>query len=262
MNKLISAIIVTYNSEDFIEDCIESVLKFLPETSEVIIFDNASTDQTVKRIEKFLPAVKLVKSSKNLGFGAGNNLAIKDACGEYLFFLNPDTQLLSPVDKMINFCKKNLNVGIVGPKLILPNGQTQPSVRKLPTIWGAIKEFILAVKNSYSQYIPEGEDSVEVECLYGAAILIKKDLFKSLGGFDKKYFLYYEDIDLCKRVKSLGKKIYYYPQVKIKHLVGATKSSQDRNLLNLQSAKIYHGIVTTFLLQTIFKLHNFLKKIK
>lgn len=261
MTKLISAIVVTYNSQDFIEDCLSSVVKFLPD-AEVIVVDNNSTDQTVKKIEKFLPAVKLIRSPKNLGFGAGNNLALRQARGEFLLLLNPDTQLVGPIDQLVSFYNETPNVGIVGPMLLMPNGQIQPSVRKLPTIWGAFKEFILAVKNAYSQYVPEDENPVEVECVYGAAMLIKKDLFKSWGGFDEKYFLYYEDIDLCRRIRKLGKKIYYYPKVKVKHLVGASIARQDKYILNLQSAKIYHGYLVIFLLQLIFKIHNLLKKIR
>lgn len=260
MTKLISVIVVTYNSQDFIEDCLSSVVKFLPD-AEVIVVDNNSNDTTVKKIAKFLPAVKFIKSQKNLGFGAGNNLASKEAKGGFLLILNPDTKFIEPIDQLISFYNQTPEVGIVGPKLLMPNGQVQPSVRKLPTIWAAFKEFILGIKNAYSQYVPEGGNPVEVECLYGATVLIKKDLFESLGGFDEKYFLYYEDIDLCGRIRNLGKKIYYYPKVKVKHLVGASIASQDKYILNLQSAKIYHGILTFFLLQLIFKMGKLLRRI-
>lgn len=93
----------------------------------------------------------------------------------------------------------------------------------------------------------------------GAAILIKKNLFQKLKGFDEKYFLYYEDIDLCKRIRKLGKKIVYYPNAKITHVVGGSKSNQNRYNLNFDSSLKYHGLFQTVLLQLIFRFHSFLK---
>ncbi len=241
----LSVIIVSYNSEAFIEKCLTSL-----QEDEIIVFDNASSDRTIQIIKKFTN-IKLIKSSENLGFAKANNKAAEEAKGEYLFFLNPDTEVEKPLDELVNFYENTPNAGIVGPKLVLENGAIQPSARKLPTIMGAFKEYILGVKNAYSQYIPGGKPT-EVEMVYGAAILIKKDLFERLGGFDEKFFLYYEDVDLCKRVKNLGKKIYYYPKVTIKHLVGATKSGMDKNKLNMESAVKYHGKLGAFILQLIF----------
>lgn len=256
----LSVIIVAYNSENFIERCITSLRdhEIGPKQSsedwmEIIILDNASQDGTVKMLKKFLPEIKLIESSENLGFSKGNNKAVKEAKGEYLFFLNPDTELERPVLKeLIDFYENTPETGIVGPKLEMGSGKTQPSVRKLPTVIGAFKEYVLGIKNSYEQYVPFGNDPVEVESVYGAAMLIKKELFEKAGGFDEKFFLYYEDADLCKKVRELGKKIYYYPGVLIKHLVGVTKSEIDKYKLNLESAKKYHGQLGAFILQLIF----------
>jgi len=256
----LSIIIVSYNSQDFIEKCLNSVLKNVP-AAEIIVLDNASKDKTAEKLKKFLPKITLVESEKNLGFSKGNNRAVKEARGEYLFFLNPDTELKKPINELIDFYEKKSDSGIVAPKLILENGETQPSVRKLPTVWGAFKEYILGVKNSYNQYIPEGGDPMEVEMVYGAAILIKRDLFEKLGGFDEKYFLYYEDAELCKRVRDLSKKIYYYPKISINHLVGAAQSQLDRNTLNNQSLLTYHGLLGAFCLQVIFFVHRIANKL-
>lgn len=254
MNKL-SVIIVSYNSGKFIKKCVNSVLKNLPDDGEIIVIDNASTDKTLEILSK----CKVIESKINLGFSKGNNEAVKEAKGEYLFFLNPDTEIPSQAgddknffSELINFYEQNPDAGIVGPKLVMENGRVQPSVRKLPSVWGAFQEYILGIKNSYEQYVPEGFKPVEVEMVYGAAMLIKKDLFEKLRGFDEKFFLYYEDADLCKRVRNLGKKIYYFPKVSIKHLVGATKSDLDRSKINWQSAEKYHGLIGATLLRLIF----------
>lgn len=252
-NPKLSVIIVSYNSESFIEKCILSVLKNLPKNGEVIVIDNNSGDKTVKVLEKFGSEIKLIKSSDNLGFSKGNNRAVKESSGDYFFFLNPDTEIETPVfDELLNFYENTLDAGIVAPKLIMEDGKVQESVKRLPTIWGAIKEFIFGVKNAYIQYVPEGKNPIEVEMVYGAAFLMKKDLFERLNGFDEKFFLYYEDADLCNRIRQLGKKIYYYPGVSIKHLVGATKSNQDKYKLNLESSKKYHGAFGAFILKIIF----------
>lgn len=253
----ISVVIVSYNSQDFIEKCIRSVLKNLPTYAEVIVLDNFSTDKTVEILKKFIPKIKLLKSDENLGFTKGCNKAVKEAKGEYLFLLNPDTEMSEPIiDELIKFYETTVDAGIVAPKLIMPNGQIQPSVRKLPTLMGALKEYILDIKNSYSEYVPSGDKPQVVEMVYGAAWLIKKDLFDKLRGFDEKFFLYYEDVDFCKRLREIDKKVYYYPKVSIKHLVGGTKSEIDKSKLNLESAQKYHGWFGFLILQLIFRLHR------
>lgn len=258
-----SVIIVSYNSEDFIEKCLNSLLKNISDNCEVIVIDNNSTDQTVNKLKKFLPKITLIESNENLGFSKGNNLASKKAKGEYLFFLNPDTEMLEPVlNKLIDFSNSKEDIGIVAPKLVMPNGKSQESVRKLPTLWGAIKEYIFNIKHTFSQYAPKEEYPTQVETVYGAAFLIKRDLFNQIGGFDEKYFLYYEDIDLCNKIQKLGKKIYYYPKAAIKHLVGATYSEVDRFKLNYESLTKYHGRFTAFLLQIIFQLYRVMRHIR
>lgn len=264
---LISVIIVAYNSEDFIEKCIKSALKYLPREGEVLVVDNASTDQTAKVLEKFGNKISLIKSEKNLGFAKGNNLAAKQAKGEYLFLLNPDTEITQPVfEKLIQFYNSNKarisssayeetsDAGIVAPKLIMLDGKVQASVKNLPTVIGAFKEYILGIKNSYSEYVPEGDKPKEVGIVYGAAMLVKKDLFEKVKGFDEKYFMYYEDADLCKRIRSLGKKVYYYPGVSIRHIVGGVKTDTDRYKLNYDSFVKYHGHLGSFLLNLIFQV--------
>ncbi len=252
-----SIVIVTYNCQDFIKDTLASVIKNSPESCEIIVLDNDSNDLTVKLLREFKEKINLIESSQNLGFSKGNNLAAKSAKGKFLFFLNPDIYMDDPIlDELIDFLNDKDNVAIVGPKLVMINGTTQASVKRLPTISGAFREFVLGVKNAYSEYIPQSDQPLEVECVYGAAILIKKDFFENLGGFNEKYFLYYEDIDLCKRVKKLGKKIYYYPGVTLRHIIGGTKTNLDKQRLNYQASIIYHGLIGAWILRFIFNIYR------
>jgi GT2 family glycosyltransferase len=253
MQLKLSVIIVSYNSEDFIEKCLKSVLKYLTMDGEVIVVDNASTDKTLERINNCGSRIKVIKNRENLGFSKANNIGAKEASGEYLFFLNPDTEITElTFEELINFYEKTPGCGLVAPKLIMSDGRIQPSISKLPTVWRAFKEYVLGIKNAYSEYVPENELPSEVERIYGAALLIKKDFFESISGFDERYFLYYEDADLCKRIRKTGKRIYIYPQVSINHLVGGTKSETDKYILNYESSKKYHGVFGVFILQLIF----------
>jgi GT2 family glycosyltransferase len=264
MSKLLSIITVSYNSQDFIEKYLKSVLKYKPANSEVIVLDNCSSDETARVLEDYQDKITLIRSEENLGFAKGNNKAVNEgASGDYLFFLNPDTELTGDIfPELIKFYESDKNMGLVGTKLILPDGATQQSVKKLPTIWGAFKEYILGIKHAYSQYIPKGDNPQEVDCIYGAAMLIRRELFNNVGGFNEKYFLYYEDVDFCRKIKNIHKKIFYYPLVSIKHLVGAAKSTQDRGVLNQRSAKIYHGTLGLFFLNLIFLVPRLRRRLR
>lgn len=263
MKKLVSVIIVTFNCEDFIDNCVKSVLKFLPENGEIIIIDNKSTDKTLEKLRKYNsnPKIKILESDENLGFGKANNIASKLVEGEYLFLLNPDTELIEPVfNELIDFYKSRPDIGLVSPKLVSDEGKVQAVAQNLPTVLGAIKEYIFGKSAAYEQYVPTGDSSVKVEAVYAAAVLIKKDLFLELGGFDDKFFMYYEDIDLCRRLRGYGKSVYYFPGVKVKHLIGGARATLNRNSLNLESSKKYHGLAGFLLLQIIFLIPRLRRK--
>ncbi len=259
MDKLISILIVTYNSEEFIEDCIQSVFKNIPRNSEILVLDNASTDETVLKLEKFKDQIRIIESNQNLGFAKANNQLAKQATGKYLFLLNPDTKLSSNIfEELINFYESNLDIAVIAPKLILPNNQIQKSVMKLPTIRGAISELLFKNEGNYLPYAPNDEKPLKVECVFGAAWLIKREIYQKLNGFDEKYFLYYEDIDMCKRIKNLGLDIYYYPKVSLEHIMGGSKAV-GKYQENLESSRIFNGTFKNMIFKVIFFLHRMLR---
>ncbi|MBI3485312.1 glycosyltransferase family 2 protein, partial [Candidatus Daviesbacteria bacterium] len=199
----LSIITVIFNNESSIKKYLQSLTKNLPERSEVILIDNASTDKTVEIIHSFNDKrIKLYGQSKNLGFSKGCNLGAKYAQGKYLLFLNSDIQIIDDgIKKLLEAKIENFKVALVAPKLILTNGHVQASIRKLPTLRGVFEEYFLGKKNSYQEYIPSGNESQVIECAYGAAMLLEKSFFEKVGGFDERYFLYYEDIELCRKIK-------------------------------------------------------------
>ncbi len=249
----VSVITVTYNSEKAIGNLVSSLSKSLPSGSEIIIVDNASTDRTIQIAEK-QTGVKVIQSEKNLGFSAGCNLGAKQSRNDYLLFLNPDTQVnKNSVEELINYLASHSEVGIVAPKLIEDNGRNQPSARNFPTFWKAFQEYYLGKKSIYDGFSPKGLDPVTIESVVGAAMLIPKHVFQKVGGFSEKYFMYYEDIDLCLKVNKLGLKVVYLPTATFKHQVGGSFSPQKQKWLK-DSAKIYHGLWQYWLLTILLKL--------
>lgn len=256
----LSIVIVTYNSANHIKACLESIVKTKARDCEIIIVDNGSEDNTKEIVEKFR-RVLLITSQENLGFGKGSNKGASKANGEFLLFLNPDTKVTKDaLVKLVEFANNN-EFGIVAPSLIKPSGEIQASVSNNPTIWNATKEYFLGIKNSYSEYVPKGREVAEVECVYGAAMLIKRSIFEKLGGFSAKYFMYFEDLDLCRRVRNLGLKIFYLPTVKIYHDVGGTIDSRENSKRWLiESAKIFHGSLNYYFIYLILFIGQKLRK--
>lgn len=261
----LSIIIVSWNTVDTTIKCIQSIKKNLSGFKyEIIVVDNASTDDTVDKLKKYNEVI-VVKNKTNLGFGQANNIGTKIAKGEYLLFLNSDMELID--DKLIDMYKyssKNPYMGIIAPKFLNIDLSPQGSVWPPQTLSNAFKEFWLSKENTYSKYTPQGNNPVEVFSVSGGAMMIKKSLFNKIGGWDKRYFMYFEDLELCRQVRKLGYKICFYPDCKLIHRHGtsgkflADSSNQWRRLI--PSSKIYHGIIKHYLLFIIIWLSQKWKK--
>lgn len=261
--KKISVITVTYNSERTIKDCLDSVLKY-SEATDIIVVDNGSKDETLTVVKHYGKKVTLVEAGENLGFSKANNLGVKSADGEYLVFLNPDAMLTKTGDLeyMQKLLEANTDYGMLAPRLIYPDGSPQPRVRNLPTVLRALQEYILGIKGSYAFYEPECETLCEVESVIGACLMIGKDLFNRVGGFDEKYFMYYEDLELCKSVKQLGYEIGFVPDIVVEHAEGGSGQNQKTNKLMQASAKKYFGLPIYYLLEAIFFYNRVINRIR
>ena len=306
---LLSIIIVSYNTKELLEQCLNSIVRSLtpdagnvkatdqshasnlkPQASsasyEIIVVDNHSTDGTREYLKEIqerrnlaasggrnlsrqgrdeikisrskFPNFKVIFNNDNLGFAKAVNQGIKKSRGEYLLLLNSDT-IVSPqaLEKMIEFARKKKDAGIIAPKLLDKNGKTsQPSCYHLPTIKGAIKEFWLGKKGAFGKYLPRGGNSVKPEAVVGAAMLIPRTVYDVVGEFDEKYFMYYEDLDYCRRVREAGFAVYYLPTAKIIHYHGQSgkKEPQKVNRYLIESSKKYHGRLKHFFLNAIIRL--------
>lgn len=245
----VSVVIVTYRSQDFIKPLLDSVKKGAGKLKiEVIIVDNYGQDQTLRIASRHPLKPKTVQSKTNLGFSKGVNRALKHAGGEYIFLLNPDCRLVgSCLTQLVNFARRQKLLGAVVPRLVFPNNKPQPSVMNLPSIWRAFQEYFLGRQGSFNKYLPTGITQVEVAVM--AAFLIPRRVIKQLGPLDERFFLYYEDIEFCRRLKKAKLPIYYLPRAKVKHHHGA--SGQFNSHLHsplAKSAQIYHGVLYSHLL--------------
>lgn len=261
-SNLISFVTVTYNSAQFIPKLLTSIEKYVKEKHEIVVLDNNSSDKTLQIIKDLKIKVKILPQTQNLGFAKGNNLAVKSASGELIFFLNPDTELTQDIASLIEQVESDPQIGVIAPKLLLADGSVQPSVRKFPTLVRALNQYYFKKEREYEAYSPSIQSPTEVETVVGGAMLIKRSVFDQIGGFDERYFMYFEDLELCRQLKKLNYKIIYDPRVSIKHQVGqSAKTNPLSNKFLINSSKIYHGIFNAQLLYFIIRSSQLMKKL-
>ena len=220
--NMVSIIIPHYNGEDLLYNCIDSIYKNISiKDFELIVVDNASTDDSINRIKSSFESVKIISSNSNLGYSGGCNLGATHASGKYLLFLNNDTEHSSEwIEKLVHFLDSNSNIAAVQPKILnIYNkklfdyaGGTGGFIDKFcfPFVQGRIFD---TLEEDHGQY----NNPSKIFWASGAAIMIRSNVFKELEGFDKIYFSYMEEIDLCWRVQSLGHEVWSFPSSYIYH---------------------------------------------
>jgi N-acetylglucosaminyl-diphospho-decaprenol L-rhamnosyltransferase len=232
----VSIIIVNWNSVAFLRQCLESIYRNTVGTDfEVIVFDNASFDGSKEMLQQEYPAVRFIQSDRNLGFAKANNAAFNVSRGRNILFLNPDTEIEGSALETLNQWLNSLpNVGIVGAKLLNSDRSVQKScVQAFPTILNQLLDadalrsmFPRARIWGMAPLFTEDRTPTEVEAVSGAALMIKRSVFESVGMFSTDYFMYSEDIDLCFKMHKAGQKTYYVPTAVIVHH-GGTSSLQS-----------------------------------
>jgi len=251
----VSIIIINWNTKELVLSCVESVYKSISKLSfEVIVVDNGSQDGSVEALKKLrFKNLKIISNEKNLGFAKANNIGITIAKGKYILLLNSDTEVKKRViDKMVEFGKGKDDVGVVGAKLLNKDGSLQESVFNLPTLTRVVRQYWFGQKGLLDKLSPKGEQPVEVEAVVGAALLITPRARKEVGILSEKYFMYFEDLDYCRRVRKAGMKVYFLPSAEIYHYHGASgrkiinNGEQWRRLV--PSSKAYHGAIQHYLI--------------
>lgn len=220
----LSVIILNYNVQYFLQHCLQSVTQAIRELdAEIIVVDNASTDDSAAIVKQRFPEVNFIQNPTNSGFSAGNNLGINQAKGEYICLLNPDTFVTANTFvNAINRAESLPDLGALGVRMIDGTGNYLPeSKRNVPTLLNSLKKLLTNNKNSgyYANQIGEHENG-EVAILVGAFMLCKKERYLEVGGLDEAYFMYGEDIDLSYKFIKAGYQNYYLGTETIVHYKG------------------------------------------
>jgi N-acetylglucosaminyl-diphospho-decaprenol L-rhamnosyltransferase len=244
----VSVLIVTYNSEQQIVGCLESLREQrVSVTQQVVVVDNASSDRTVDVIRTRFPEVELVLPGKNLGFAAGVNLAARHAKAGYLLLLNPDTVILDhAVDKIVEFARKHPAYGLYGGRTLKDDGSVEPSsCWDLPSLWSLtmFATGLSAIGRNNRWLDPESlgswpRDTVrEVGIITGCFLLISREAWDRLQGFDERYFMYGEDADLALRARLAGYRPVIYPLATLSHEIGSSSATPLHKALLLFRGK-------------------------
>jgi len=248
----LSIIIVNYNVKEFLQNLLHSIDKASSGISkEMIIVDNASDDGSVELIRNKYPSVNLIINKENLGFGKANNQALKIAKGKYILLINPDTIVSEDtIDLMIKFFENNKDAGLAGCKILNPDGSLQLACRRsFPGPWTSFCK-VTGLSNLFPNsrifarynltYLNE-DQTYEVDAISGSFMMMKREVYDKVNGFDEEFFMYGEDLDLCYRIQQAGYKVFYVHNAQIIHYKGeSTKRS------NLDETKVFYDAMHLF----------------
>jgi GT2 family glycosyltransferase len=229
----LSVVIVSWNVRDLLRGCIESILSTSHDLAvEVIVVDNASSDGSAEMVRDHFPQVDLVAGTQNVGFGAANNIGLARAAGRYVLFLNPDTVVKeNALSRMIEFLDESREFDMVGPRLSDADGTPQP-VCRLPhvplmlfhSLYLHRLPIVRRLMDPGSRLSKAATNAGEVEAILGAAMLARRGSLESVGGFDEQFLHTCEDIDLCRRLRDGGSRIFYLPDAEVLHFSGQSSS--------------------------------------
>jgi GT2 family glycosyltransferase len=251
----VSVIVLNYRTKELSQKCVESLFKFTKNLSfEVLLIDNNSEDGSYEYLRDFEKKfgdkrLKVIFNKTNSGFSGGNNVGIKNSRGEYILFLNSDTELIeNSVLKALETLKKSTSMGAIGCQLQNLDGSLQQNGGFFPTLarafaWMFFIDKLPILKDILSPYhlAPSTfKKSHYQDWLTGAFFLVSRKVLDKVGVWDEAYFMYVEDVDLCWRIKQSGLKLYYLADTRVKH-VGSASSSSERSILSeLRNIKLFY----------------------
>lgn len=254
----VSVLIVTYNSASLIDALLSRMhAEMLASRGEIIVVDNASHDQTADVVRERHPWVKLIESPVNLGFAAANNLGAQHARGDVLLLLNPDAvPCMGAIEQGIHLMRQHPEVALAGGRLVDEQGCDQPSARMFPNF---LRELFtlsgLAAKFPASRLLggldrtwARPDEAAIVDWVPGAFALVRRQVFQELGGFDERFFMYYEEVDLCRRIKAMGLQVAYWPELLVQHIGGASAKTVEGLDVSSSGSQLSHWRVRSGLL--------------
>ena len=237
MGPGVSVVVVNYNAGQYLLRCLASLLEQEQGVSlEVLVVDNASRDGSAEEAESRFPQVRLLRRRRNDGFAVACNAGIAEARGGFVLILNPDTEVSTgALAPMVAYLRQHPEVGVLAPKILNPDGSIQPSCRRFPSYLTALfnRRSLLTrllprnrLSAGYLMTEWDHESLRQVDWASGACMLIPRGLFEAVGPFDEGFFLYVEDVDLCRRVHQAGYSVVYFPEAALVHHIG--KSTEAR----------------------------------
>jgi GT2 family glycosyltransferase len=275
--KDLSIIIVTYNSEGFIGECLDSLFKNIFGLDfEVIIVDNNSIDGTVNLIRKNFgdkTNLKIIENKENIGFARGINEGIKISDGKKMLFLNPDTLIpVGSIEKLIKFLDERSNIGIIGCRTEDRAGRVKPSFGCFPRLWQEIS-LIFGFRKIlghvvYPNFLNRKKffQNREVDWISGACFIVRQEVVAKIGLLDERFFMYFEDIDFCKRAKEVGYKTFYLGEIMVYHELGRSEERLfKKDLYGTESLLAYFGKYyprQVFVLKILIAIRRILLRIK
>ncbi len=276
----LSIVIVSWNVRELLQVCLESIAVGPVQPGEgahgdtphieVIVVDSASRDGSPEAVRDYFPWVTVIEPGSNVGFARGNNIGLQASRGRYILLLNPDTKLLDDaLVQLIRHMDAHPEAGAVGPQLLNDDGSVQSSRRRFPTLATAFFESTWfqslgprRVLNRYYWLDRDDSETLQVDWVTGAAVMVRREVIEQVGGLDEGFFMYSEELDWQRRIKAAGWEVVYFPEAKIVHYGG--KSSEQvvsQRDIHFHTSKIryfrkYHGWMAAVVLW-LFLLGNY-----
>ena len=264
----LSVVIVNWNTRDMLRDCLQSVLAGIGDLrAEIFVVDNASEDGSAAMVRREFAQIHLIQSAKNLGFGAGNNLALRRVCGRHVLLINTDTIVHgSVIANCVTWLDNNPEVGLMGPRLLNRDGAGQPSCSSFPSLKSLTLQLVgitrIARWDNYRMTGWDWSEERSVEVVSGAAMFVRGKAMEEVGLFDESFYFYGEETDWCRRFSSNGWRLKFVPIPEITHYGGGSvrRLNHRREVMLTEGTtrlQLKHGgrvaAITCF---TILTLHN------
>ncbi len=261
-SPLVTISIISFNTKKLLLNCLASVYRAIGHLpAEVIVVDNASTDGSADAVEQEFPQATLIRNETNLGFGSANNIAYNHSSSDYFVMINPDAELEpDALILAVAHMEKNRKAGLGGAHLSTPDGKWQPSARMFPSLLNRFLEISALADyhpsssffGRYNRTWAHPKKEALVDWIPGAFSILRRSALDEELPFDPRFFLYSEEVDLCKRLKAAGYEIWYWPDIHVWHIGGESCKSISKNL-SLGNQLVLWQLYSSFL---YFRKHH------
>jgi GT2 family glycosyltransferase len=258
----VSIVIVSWNCKQLLHNCLQSLLDQVPaHSTEIIVVDNASSDGTPDAVRASFPSVKLIESGANLGFARGNNVGIEACTGNYICLINPDVVVdKSCIARMFEYMERHPDIGMLGPKIVGPDGCVQRSCMRTPTLWNQLCRALgldTLTKHSrlFGGYLMKDfkhDELRDVDIINGCFWMVRREALNDVGMMDPQFWMYADDLDWCQRFRLRGWRIVFSPDAEALHFGGGSSDHSplhcyiEMQRADLQYWEKYHGATSYY----------------